>query len=63
MVRRGALPGLNFAGAYAACCEELFRRASALRAAILRNRAFSASSSFMRAISDTSMPPYFDRHL
>src|SRR5690606_17330578 len=30
---------------------------------ILRSRAFSASSSFMRAISDTSMPPYFERHL
>jgi len=30
---------------------------------ILRSRAFSASSSFIRAISDTSMPPYFERHL
>src|SRR5690606_25831777 len=30
---------------------------------ILRRRAFSASSSFIRAIIDTSMPPYFDRHL
>lgn len=30
---------------------------------ILRSRAFSASSSFMRAIIDVSMPPNFERHL
>src|SRR5690606_30360812 len=30
---------------------------------ILRRRAFSASSSFIRAIMGTSMPPYFERHL
>src|SRR5699024_2629695 len=30
---------------------------------VLRRRAFSASSSFMRAIIGTSIPPYFERHL
>ncbi len=30
---------------------------------ILRSRAFSASSSFMRDIIDASIPPYFERHL
>src|SRR5690606_29890771 len=47
-----------------------FSRASATISAlsfsstyILRSRAFSASSSFIRAIIDTSMPPYLARHL